>query len=211
MSNVKTSRALLLIDLQNDFVDGGSLAVAEGLEVVEVANRIIPRFELVLATQDWHPKNHRSFASQNPGVELYSQFDLDGLPQTAWPDHCIENTWGAQLVDRLDQQAISHRIYKGTDPSIDSYSGFFDNGRRKSTGLSDLLVRLCVQELYIMGLATDYCVMHSVLDSIRERFVTSVITDGCRGVGIKPNDIPQAWSRMAQHGARLLESQQLED
>ena len=106
----KKNQALLLIDLQNDFVRGGALAVPSGEEVIAIANQLIPRFEMVVATQDWHPKDHRSFASQNPGVDLYSQFDLNGLPQTAWPDHCIEQTFGAELVADLDQAGVTHRI-----------------------------------------------------------------------------------------------------
>jgi len=208
MTSSNRSQALLLIDLQNDFVDGGTLAVPKGKEVIAVANRLIPQFEVVIATQDWHPKDHRSFASQNPGVGLYTQFDLDGLPQTAWPDHCIQDTFGAELVSDLDHQGIRHRVFKGTDRAIDSYSGFFDNGHRKTTGLSDLLRNQSIEEVFILGLATDYCVLHSVLDSIREGFKTRVIVDACRGVGLDPKDIPQAWSRMKHAGAKLIESTQ---
>lgn len=209
MSMFSPNQALLLIDIQNDFVQGGALAVPDGMEIIAIANRLMPRFNQVIATQDWHPHNHRSFASQNPGVALYSHFDLDGLPQTAWPDHCIQNTFGAELVDILDQKHIHHRVFKGTDRVIDSYSGFFDNGHRRSTGLSDLLRKHLINEVFVLGLATDYCVLYSVLDAIQEGFQTTVVTDACRGVGLNANDIPLAWSRMKQAGAQLIESSQL--
>lgn len=209
MSKLHSTQALLLIDIQNDFVEGGALAVPQGNEIIEIANRLTHRFQRVVATQDWHPRDHRSFVSQNPGVALYEQFELGGLPQTAWPDHCIQNTVGAELVAGLNQDRIHHRIYKGTEPSIDSYSGFFDNGRRRSTGLSELLNKLEIEEVFVLGLATDYCVLYSVLDALREGFRTTVITDACRGVGLNPNDIPQAWSKMKHAGARLIESTDL--
>lgn len=209
MSKLHSTQALLLIDIQNDFVEGGALAVPQGNEIIEVANRLTHRFHQVVATQDWHPRDHRSFASQNPGVAMYKQFELEGLPQTAWPDHCIQNTVGAELVAGLNQDRIHHRIYKGTERSIDSYSSFFDNGHRRSTGLSELLNNLEIKEVFVLGLATDYCVLYSVLDALREGFRTTVITDACRGVGLNPNDIPQAWSRMKHAGAQLIESSDL--
>lgn len=207
--NEKNRRALLLIDLQNDFVDGGALAVPHGQDVIAVANRLMPKFDLVVATLDWHPSNHLSFASQHKDVAIYENFDLDGLPQTAWPDHCVQDTLGAQLVSGLDQSRISFRVYKGTDPRIDSYSGFYDNGHRKATGLTELLRQENVAEVFILGLATDYCVLYSALDSVREGFVTTVIIDGCRGVGIRPTDIPDAWRAMSDAGIRLIKSDEV--
>lgn len=208
--NEKRVRALLLIDLQNDFVDGGALAVPQGREVVAVANRLMKQFDFVIATLDSHPSDHKSFASQHPGVKLYETFELDGLPQTAWPEHCIQGTFGAALVDELDQSGIHFRVFKGTDRFIDSYSGFYDNGHRKSTGLTRLLRDLHVNEVFVMGLATDYCVLYSALDSVREGFQTTVITDGCRGVGIHADDIPKAWNRMSENGIALVNSDQVE-
>jgi len=207
--NEKVRRALLLIDLQNDFVDGGSLAVPQGREVIAIANRLMPMFDLVVATLDWHPANHLSFASQHAGLAVYDRFELEGLTQTAWPDHCVQETMGAQLVAELDGTEIGFRIYKGTDRRIDSYSGFYDNGHRKATGLADLLRDQAVSELYMMGLATDYCVLYSALDAVREGFQTHVIMDGCRGVGIRPSDIPDAWKTMSDAGIRLVESNEV--
>lgn len=209
--NEKAQRALLLIDLQNDFVDNGSLAVKHGQEVIAVANRIMPSFDVVIATLDWHPSDHQSFASQHASVSVYDDFELDGLSQTAWPDHCIEDTFGAQLVAELNQREVDFRVYKGTDRRIDSYSGFYDNGHRKATGLTELLRRENVTEVFVMGLATDYCVLYSALDAVREGFATTVITDGCRGVGIRPNDIPDAWKAMSAAGIRLLKSDEVLD
>jgi nicotinamidase/pyrazinamidase len=197
-----SKRALLLIDLQVDFVEGGALAVPNGSEVIEVANRLIPCFDLVVATLDFHPADHKSFASQNRGVGLYGEFELEGLPQTAWPDHCIAGSAGAEFVSRLDVEGIDYRIYKGTDRRIDSYSGFYDNGHRKGTGLTELLKAQEVREVVILGLATDYCVLYTALDSV------SVVTDGCRGVGLRPTDIPEAWARMERAGVRLAKSEE---
>lgn len=207
--NVMARRALLLIDLQNDFVDGGSLAVPQGREVIEIANRLMPIFDLVVATLDWHPADHLSFASQHAGLAVYDNFQLDGLPQTAWPDHCVQGTFGAELVAELNTDEIDFRIYKGTDPRIDSYSGFYDNGHRKATGLTEFLRSEKVDELFLMGLATDYCVLFSALDAVREGFVTNIIRDGCRGVGIRPNDISDAWKTMSSAGIRLVESHEV--
>lgn len=201
-----SKRALLLIDLQVDFVEGGALAVPNGSEVIEVANRLIPCFDLVVATLDFHPADHKSFASQNRGVGLYGEFELEGLPQAAWPDHCIAGSAGAELVSRLDVQGIDYRIYKGTDRRIDSYSGFYDNGHRKGTGLTELLKAQEVREVVILGLATDYCVLYTALDSVAEGFLTVVVTDGCRGVGLRPTDIPEALARMERAGVRLAKS-----
>lgn len=209
MITEKVRRALLLIDLQNDFVAGGALAVPRGREVIAIANKLMPDFDIVVATLDWHPADHQSFASQHAAVAVYDNFELDGLPQTAWPDHCVEGTWGAELVAELNQSEIDFRIYKGTDRRIDSYSGFFDNGHRKATGLSELLRREGVNEVFVMGLATDYCVLYSALDAVREGFSTTVIVDGCRGVGIRPEDISNAFVAMSAAGIRLVRSDEV--
>src|SRR5689334_19007192 len=128
-------KALLLIDIQNDFLPGGALAVPAGDSVVPVANEKMPRYELVVATQDWHPADHQSFASQHAGKHVYDQIQLAGLPQTLWPDHCVQGTAGAEFAPALNRAGIHHVVRKGTDRTIDSYSGFFDNARRKATGL----------------------------------------------------------------------------
>ena len=199
--------ALILVDIQNDFVPGGALAVLEGDRVATVANRLIPHFDLVVATQDWHPADHKSFASQHPGRQIGEQIELDGLSQILWPDHCVEGTTGAEFVADLD--AINYVIRKGTDRAIDSYSGFFDNGHRKSTGLADYLNSQGVDRVFIMGLATDYCVKFTALDAVQLGFETNLIQDACRGVNLNPGDVEQAIADMRAAGVRVMDSEQL--
>src|SRR5690606_698812 len=151
-------KALLLVDLQNDFLPGGALAVPRGDEVLDVANRRMPDYDLVVATQDWHPQDHRSFAHMHPGRRVGEVTEVAGAPQVLWPAHCVAGTPGAELAAELNQQGIHHIVRKGTDREIDSYSGFFDNQRRKATNLERYLREQGVTELDILGLATDYCV-----------------------------------------------------
>jgi len=148
--------ALILVDIQNDFLPGGALAVAEGDRVVPVANRLMRRFPLVAATKDWHPADHASFASRHSGRQVGDVIDLDGLDQVLWPDHCVQETPGAAFAPELDVAGVHHTINKGTNRTIDSYSGFFDNGHRQSTGLGDFLRGRGVSDVFIVGLATDY-------------------------------------------------------
>ncbi|MES0263692.1 bifunctional nicotinamidase/pyrazinamidase [Citrobacter sedlakii] len=201
-----TQRALLLVDLQNDFCAGGALAVPEGDSTVDIANRLIAwcqaRGEAAIASQDWHPANHGSFASQHQ-VEPYSQGQLDGLAQTFWPDHCVQNTEGAALHPLLNQKAIATVFYKGENPQVDSYSAFFDNGRRQKTALDDWLKAHSITELIVMGLATDYCVKFTVQDALQLGYRVNVITDGCRGVNLHPQDSSYAFMEMAAQGATL--------
>lgn len=202
-------KALILVDIQNDFVPGGALAVANGDQVVEVANRLIPKFDLVVATQDWHPANHKSFASQHDGMNIYDQFELNGLPQTAWPDHCIQNTPGADFVEGLAPSGTENVFHKGTNPEIDSYSGFFDNGHQSATGLGDFLESKQVQEVFVIGLATDYCVKFTALDAIKLGFETNLVEDGCRGVDLNAGDISTAIAEMKDAGITILQSRDL--
>ena len=195
--------ALLLIDIQNDFCVGGALEVPMGNEVIPIANAMIKRFETILATQDWHPKEHGSFASvhnQSP----YELIDLHGLNQVLWPDHCIQGTKGASFHDDLHQRPIAYIIQKGTDPTVDSYSGFADNGGRIETPLHNRLQSLNIDTLYICGLATDYCVKFTVLDAIKRGYLVFLIVDGCRGVNQQPDDSQQALIDMEQAGAKLI-------
>lgn len=201
-----THRALLLVDLQNDFCAGGALAVPEGDNTVDIANQLInwcqSRDIPVIASQDWHPANHGSFASQHQ-VAVYSQGMLDGLPQTFWPDHCVQNSEGAALHPLLKQKAINRIFHKGENPLVDSYSAFFDNGRRQKTTLDEWLREHNIGELIIMGLATDYCVKFTVLDALQLGYRVNVITDGCRGVNINPQDSAQSFMEMSVAGATL--------
>jgi nicotinamidase/pyrazinamidase len=201
--------ALVLVDLQNDFCLGGALAVPDGDAVVPVANALLARFELSVATQDFHPPSHLSFARNHAGKAEYDRIALDGLEQVLWPAHCVEGTPGAAFHPELDASRVTRVFQKGTDERIDSYSGFFDNGQRKSTGLGEYLNAQGVTELVIMGLATDYCVKWTALDARRLGFAVRVVQDGCRGVGLNPGDIPAAWSEMRAAGVRVVHSSEL--
>ncbi len=200
------TEALLLIDLQNDFLPGGALAVPRGDEVVPIAAAVMPRFDLVVATQDWHPPDHRSFASQHPGRSVGEVIDLAGLPQVLWPDHCVRGTPGSELVRAVDVSRVAHVVRKGADREIDSYSGFFDNGRRKATGLDEYLRGQRVETVYLLGLAADYCVKFTALDARQLGYRTLLIEDGTRGVNLRPNDTTQAIGEMRAAGVEVVAS-----
>ena len=199
-------RALILVDIQNDFLPGGALAVPEGDTVVPIANKLQVAFPLVVATQDWHPANHGSFAANHPGKNAFEQIDLNGLPQTLWPIHCVQGTAGAELADGLQRNRIAKVFAKGTDPGIDSYSGFFDNGHRKATGLGDWLKAKGVTEVFVCGLATDYCVKFTALDAVSLGFKTHLVEDACRGVNLRPNDVKTSIEEMRRAGVKVVQS-----
>ncbi|MFU8806796.1 MAG: bifunctional nicotinamidase/pyrazinamidase, partial [Bradymonadaceae bacterium] len=161
-------RALIVVDVQNCFMPDGSLPVRDGYAVVPIINELMDRFELVVATQDWHPPDHGSFASNNPGAKPGEIRELDGLDQIMWPDHCVQNTKGAEFAEGLRTERFDKVFQKGTDPKVDSYSGFYDNVRRHATGLADFLRGRGVDEVYVCGVATDYCVKFTVLDALFE-------------------------------------------
>ncbi|MBT9392749.1 bifunctional nicotinamidase/pyrazinamidase [Hymenobacter sp. NST-14] len=200
--------ALLLIDIQNDFVPGGALAVPAGDAILPLVNQLQPQFELVVATQDWHPANHGSFASQHPGRRPFEQGELHGLPQTLWPDHCVQGTAGAELHPALDQHRIEAIFRKGTNPTLDSYSGFFDNGHRKSTGLADYLRGRGVRQVWLAGLAADYCVYFSALDAVQEGFAVAVVEDATRA--ISPEGYEQARADLQERGVRFVQAADVE-
>lgn len=203
-------KALVLVDLQNDFIPGGSLAVREGDAVIPVANAVQKKFDgLILATQDWHPKNHGSFASNHAGKHPGEVIELGGLQQVLWPDHCVQGSRGAQFHPVLDRTRVQKVFRKGTDPAIDSYSTFFDNAHRKSTGLGDYLKSEEITDVYLLGLATDYCVKYSALDSVHLGFKTHVILDGCRGVELAKGDTQAAVDEMKKAGVQILTSADL--
>ncbi|HEY1084455.1 MAG TPA: bifunctional nicotinamidase/pyrazinamidase [Prosthecobacter sp.] len=193
-------KALLLIDIQNDFMPGGSLAVADGDAVIPVVNSLMPQFDLVVATQDWHPADHGSFAANHPGKAVFEQTELGGLPQTLWPVHCVQNTGGALFAPGLDTRRI-HRVFtKGMNPQIDSYSGLYDNGHKASTGLGEWLKAQGVSDLHVAGVATDYCVKFTVLDALAEGFKVRLLTAACRGVNLQPGDVEKAVEEMRAQG-----------
>jgi nicotinamidase/pyrazinamidase len=201
---IQVMKALIVVDIQNDFLPGGALAVAKGDEVIPVANQMMRRFPLVVATQDWHPRDHGSFVSQHPGQKVGDMTTLGGLPQVIWPDHCVQGTRGAEFAPSLNLQPIAKVFHKGTEKTVDSYSGFFDNARRRSTGMCEWLKAQRVNQIYLMGLATDYCVRFSALHALEEGFVTNVILPGCRGVELAPGDSEAAVRDIEAAGANII-------
>jgi nicotinamidase/pyrazinamidase len=159
-------KALIIVDVQNDFLPGGALAVDKGDLVIPTINRLQENFELVVATQDWHPAEHKSFASQHEGRSVFEEITLNGLPQVLWPDHCVQETKGAAFSSQLDQKRIEAISRKGMEINIDSYSGFFDNGKKKATGLGAYLKGRGVTSVFVAGLAADYCVYFTALDAL---------------------------------------------
>ena len=157
-------KALIIVDMQNDFCEGGALAVQGASALVPQINAILPDYDVVVATQDFHPANHGSFAANHPGKNVGEVIDLDGLPQILWPVHCVQNTFGAAFHPDLDVSGLDGIFQKGADPRVDSYSGFFDNGRRHATGLGRFLQTKGIAQVHICGLATDYCVKWTALD-----------------------------------------------
>ena len=199
-------KALILVDLQNDFLPGGALAVPHGDEVVPVANLLQLHFDRVVATQDWHPADHGSFAANHPGRSVGDLIHLGGHPQILWPVHCVQGTPGAELAPGLERPKIEKVFFKGVDRRVDSYSAFFDNAAERATGLGEYLRRTGVGEVYVMGLATDYCVQFSALDAIKLGFTTYVVEDGCRGVDLQPGDSDRAFAAMRRAGIEVVSS-----
>ena len=201
--------ALILVDLQNDFLPGGALAVPQGDEVIPLADQLQRQFDLVLATKDWHPSDHGSFAANHPGKKPGDRIILDGIEQILWPVHCVQNTRGAEFAPSFDSYRIAHVFYKGTERNIDSYSTFFDNAHGRHTGLAHYLEKRGIKDIYLMGLALDYCVKYSALDARHLGLKTYVIVDGCRGIDLEPGDIDRALKEIKHAGAVLLKSPEL--
>lgn len=201
-------KALLIVDVQNDFIPGGTLAVPGGDAIIPVINSLQYKFELVVATRDWHPANHGSFASNHPGRQAGEVINLNELDQILWPDHCIQGSPGAELSARLNQTLIQRVFFKGSDPEVDSYSAFFDNGHRKDTGLHQFLRKNKVATLYVTGLAADVCVYFTVKDALELGYETILITDATKGVNLHANDTKKAFEDMKKRGARLMTSKE---
>jgi nicotinamidase-related amidase len=199
-------RALLIVDVQNDFCPGGSLPVERGDEVVEVINRISPTFTRVVATQDWHPRGHLSFASNHPGCRPLETVDVNGIAQVLWPDHCVQETSGAELHPLLDTRGIGLVLRKGMTVGLDSYSAFFENDRTSPTGLAGYLRGLGVEELFVCGLATDYCVLATAMDALALGFRVTLVRDACRGVDFPAGSVARALATMEKAGVTMGES-----
>lgn len=200
-------RALIVVDVQLDFLPGGALAVPAGDEVIPVINRLQGLFPLVVATQDWHPANHSSFASAHPGKNVFDKIMIHDTEQILWPDHCVQGSRGAEISEEVSVNAIEAIFRKGMDPGIDSYSAFFDNEHKKSTGLADYLRGRGVKEVYIAGLAGDFCGGFSALDAIHEGFDTFLIEDACRA--ISEEGYMAMKERIRHEGGRVVRAEDL--
>jgi nicotinamidase/pyrazinamidase len=201
--------ALVLIDLQNDFLPGGALAVPEGDAVLPLVNALQPLFDVVVATQDWHPPDHVSFAVNHPGKRAGETIDVAGRRQILWPVHCVADSAGAALSAELDTDRIARVFHKGTDRLVDSYSALFDAADVQHTGLAAYLRERGVSEVYMCGLATDYCVKCSAIDARREGFNTHFIPDASRGIEAMPGDIARAIGDMRRAGVEVVTSAEL--
>jgi nicotinamidase/pyrazinamidase len=200
---ITADSALVVIDAQNDFCPGGALAVAEGDQIVPVANRLAERFAHVLLTQDWHPRGHVSFASSHPGRKPYDTITLPYGEQVLWPDHCVPGTPGAEFHPALDTRKAALIVRKGHDPAVDSYSALYENDHRTTTGLAGYLRERGLRRLFLAGLATDFCVQYSALDARREGFDVAVVEDAVRGIDLQ-GSLARAWERMREAGVTRL-------
>lgn len=202
-------KAFLIVDMQNDFMPGGPLAVPGGDKIIFLINSLTSRFSLVIASQDWHPEDHMSFACVHPGKKVAEVVKIQGEDQILWPVHCVQNSEGAKIVSGIDPSKIDKVILKGSDRWIDGYSAFFDHQRRKSTGLADYLTEKKVDTLYLAGVATDYCIFYSALDALDLGFNVFVIQDACRGLDLKKGDGKRALQLLKEKGAHLITSDEI--
>ncbi len=201
--------ALIIVDVQNDFIPGGALAVKEGDQVVPVINSLQHKFETVVATQDFHPANHGSFAANHPGKTPGEFIDLNGLTQILWPVHCVQGSKGAEFCKDLKKESWVGTFQKGMNPDVDSYSGFYDNARRGDTGLGDFLKKKGIKTVFVAGLALDYCVKFTALDAISLGFETYLIVDATRAVNLQPTDGDLAIQEMESGGVKIIYSNEL--
>ena len=202
-------KALIIVDLQNDFMPGGPLGVPGSDELATIINSFVEKFPLVIATQDWHPTNHCSFAKNHFGKKAGDTVNIKGLPQILWPVHCVRDTSGAELVASLNKKPIASHFYKGTDQGIDSYSAFFDNAHLRSTGLGDYLKSRGITDVYFAGVATDYCVLYSAIDALDLSFQVHIILDACRGINLQPGNVDKALAAITARGGEIITSKNI--
>ncbi len=200
-------KTLVIIDLQNDFIPGGSLAVPGGNQIIGLINQLQEKFDLVIATQDWHPRDHSSFAAKHSGKNEFDKIELHGQEQVLWPVHCIQNSIGAMFHSDLDTSKIETIFRKGTSKGIDSYSGFYDNAHLKSTGLAGYLKEKGAEEIYFCGLAAEYCVYFSVMDALKEGFSATLIEDATRPLDVE--DFQMAKEVILKAGGKIIKSREL--
>lgn len=197
-----------MIDIQKDFLPGGSLEVPQGDEIIPVVNDMQKFFDMVVATRDWHPADHVSFASNHEGKMPGEKIELDGVEQVLWPDHCVQDTEGAEFADDLVLGNVTGIIKKGTDPQIDSYSGFFDNRHKRATGLHELLQEHHVDTVTVMGLAADVCVRYTVLDALGLGYKVFLMEDATRAVD-GPDAHRKTMEEMKEKGATVVNSRKI--
>lgn len=178
------NQALIVVDVQNDFLETGSLPVPEGSKVIPVINKVMPLFQTVVLTQDWHPAEHKSFASNHEDKKPYDVTTMLYGQQVLWPVHCVQNSKGAELAEALEVKGTEFNVRKGTNPEVDSYSAFFEADGKSKTILADWLRKQGITEVFLCGLATDFCVSWSALDAVKEGFKTFIIEDACRGIDV---------------------------
>ena len=193
-------KALIIVDVQNDFLPGGALAVPSGNEIIPYINGIQDTYDLVVATQDWHPADHGSFAANHPGTKPGEVINLNGLAQILWPVHCVQHSFGAQFSKELKTSLIKQVFTKGEDSAVDSYSGLFDNGKRNATGLGEYLRDMGVTQVDVVGLAADYCVKFTAIDAKEYGFETCVLKEGTRAVNLSANDFDKAIEELKEAG-----------
>lgn len=204
-----SNTALIIVDVQNDFCPGGALAVEEGDQIVPVVNKIAPLSDVVVATRDWHPADHVSFASAHEGHDVGDMIEVDGLEQMLWPDHCVRGTPGAAFHPDLDLGPVNLILHKGTRSELDSYSGFLETDKKTATGLEAYLKGLDVSDVTVCGLATDYCVLFTALDAAHADFKTSLVTDATRGIDQPEGNLDRAIEKMKETGIKLVTSAKL--
>lgn len=200
-----TKKALIVVDVQNDFLPNGALHVPGGDEILPIIDALVKLpFDCVVASRDYHPANHLSFASQHPQKVPGDRIILHGLNQILWPDHCVQGTHGSEFAKGWDSSRVDHIVLKGTNREYDSYSTFFDNEHIQSTGLDEYLKKNGITDVYLAGLATDYCVKYSALDAFNLGYNVFVIQDACRGVNLEPNDVALALDDLRSVGVKLI-------
>lgn len=206
---METNKALIIIDVQKDFCPGGALAVPEGDEIISRINKLSGRFKRVIATQDWHPAGHISFAVNHPGKKEFDVIEYKGTEQVLWPSHCVSGTPGADFHSGLNTDSVDLILRKGSNPEIDSYSAFRENDKSTLTGLEGYLKTLGIKETYLCGLALDYCVFFSAIDSMELGFDTYVIVDGTKGIDSPQGNIDKSLAVMRKKGIKIIKSDDL--
>jgi nicotinamidase/pyrazinamidase len=202
-------RALIVIDVQIDFCPGGNLAINDGDKIVPAINSIMDKFDLVVSTQDWHPQSHISFASNHKGKNVYDQIYTNGITQTLWPNHCVQGTSGADFHKDINSNKFNCVIRKGVNPDIDSYSAFLENDKKTETGLHGYLNALKVKDIFLCGLATDYCVYYSAMDAVKYGFNTTLLLNACRGINVPEGSIDKCVKDMEGAGIKVIQTDDL--